>query len=59
MLDLHIPRSDTLLIFKNFHHVQRLSDEVSRHYNDDMPHEALGNLTPRKVTQLLGIENSN
>jgi putative transposase len=47
-----------LFLFKNIGQVQRLTDEWLQHYNDQRPHEALDNLTPRQMAKKLQAGNS-
>lgn len=46
-------------LFENTIQVQRLTDEWLAHYNDERPHEALKNLSPRQYARQLSVENSN
>jgi len=40
-------------LFENIGQVQRLSNEWLNHYNEERPHESLGNKTPRQAAQQL------
>jgi len=40
-------------LFENIHQVQRLSNEWLKHYNEERPHEALKNKTPREIARQL------
>lgn len=46
-------------LFNNIREVQQLTDQWLRHYNDERPHEALKNMTPRQYAQVLSSENSS
>jgi len=40
-------------LFENIAQVQTLSNEWLNHYNEERPHESLGNKTPRQIAQQL------
>ena len=46
-------------LFNTIREVQRLTDEWLDHYNNERPHEALRNMTPRQYAQALQGGNSN
>ena len=35
-----------MYVFKSLHQVRELTDDWIREYNEERPHESLGNLTP-------------
>lgn len=45
-------------LFKDISQVQKLTDEWLTHYNEERPHEALNNLTPRQFAKKLCVGNS-
>jgi len=46
-------------LFADIHEVQQLTDDWLTHYNNERPHEALRNMTPRQYAAALGAENSS
>ena len=42
-----------MYLFKNVQEVQALTDNWIKHYNEERPHEALNNLTPKHFERQL------
>ena len=45
------------LLFKNIDNVQEITDKWLQEYNNERPHQSLGNLTPRAFKKGLMVTN--